>query len=78
MTSRSSTAAYTEPETASLLAAVRGKSIAAATGILSEYGMVEISMWPEFVDRLPDQTARISLAVVAPVATPQSSPSLTP
>ncbi|HUR16142.1 MAG TPA: baseplate J/gp47 family protein, partial [Candidatus Limnocylindrales bacterium] len=70
--------AYTEPDSASLLGAVRGKSIAAATEILSEYGMVEISMWPDFVDRLPDQAARISLAVVVPVATPQGSPSPTP
>jgi hypothetical protein len=32
--------------------------------------MVDIAIWPEFVDRLPDQTARISLVVVAPSARP--------
>ncbi len=61
---------FAEPETATLKDAVRGKSIPEAESILSPYGMVEIAMWPEFVDRLPDQTARISLVVVTPSARP--------
>jgi hypothetical protein len=61
---------FAEPDVAALRDAVRGKSIPEAQSILSPYGMVEIAMWPEFVDRLPDQTARISLVVVSPSARP--------
>jgi hypothetical protein len=61
---------YAEPNTESLRNAVRGKSIPEAQSILAPYGMVDIAIWPEFVDRLPDQTARISLVVVAPSARP--------
>jgi len=61
---------FTEPDIPSLRNAVRGKSIPEARSILEPYGMVDISMWPEFVDRLPDQTARISLVVVTPSAAP--------
>jgi hypothetical protein len=62
--------AYVEPDRLALVAQLRGKSVADAQRILSAYGMVEVSMWPEFVDRLPDQTARISLIVVAPSPRP--------
>jgi Baseplate J-like protein len=61
---------FTDPDRAALAAAVRGKSIPEARSILEPYGMVDISMWPEFVDRLPDQTARISLVVVTPSPAP--------
>jgi hypothetical protein len=61
---------FDEPDVAGLRDAVRGKSIPEAESILSPYGMVEIAIWPEFVDRLPDQTARISLVVVTPSARP--------
>jgi hypothetical protein len=61
---------FAEPDVATLRDAVRGKSIPEAESILSRYGMVDIAMWPEFVDRLPDQTARISLVVVTPSARP--------
>jgi len=57
---------FTSPDGAALAAAVRGKSIAEARSILAPYGMVDISMWPAFIDRLPDQSARISLVVVPP------------
>jgi hypothetical protein len=30
--------------------------------------MVDIVMWPDFIDRLPDQTSRISLTVASPSA----------
>ncbi len=61
---------FSEPDIPALTAAVRGKSIPEARQILAPYGMVEISIWPEFVDRLPDQTARISLVVVTPSPRP--------
>ena len=65
-----SASVYTDPDRVALTAAVRGKSIADARLILAPYGMVDISVWPEFVDRLPDQTARISLVVVSPSPRP--------
>ncbi|MGI8928236.1 MAG: baseplate J/gp47 family protein [Candidatus Limnocylindrales bacterium] len=61
---------FSEPDTAALATAVRGKSIPEARQILVAYGVVEIFVWPEFVDRLPDQTARISLVVVNPSPRP--------
>ena len=61
---------FSDPDTAALTTAVRGKSIPDAQQILAPYGMVEISIWPDFVDRLPDQTARISLVVVTPSPRP--------
>lgn len=61
---------FSDPDRAVLVAGVRGKSIPEARQILAPYGMVEISIWPEFVDRLPDQPARISLVVVTPSPRP--------
>jgi hypothetical protein len=61
---------YRRPDIPALSAAVRGKSITEARSILAPYGMVEISIWPEFVDRLPDQTSRISLVVMTPSPRP--------
>ncbi|MEX2547516.1 MAG: baseplate J/gp47 family protein [Chloroflexota bacterium] len=63
-------AVFTDADSSALVSAVRGKSIPEARQILAPYGMVEISIWPEFVDRLPDQTARISLVVVTPSPRP--------
>jgi hypothetical protein len=71
-------AAYSQPDQQQLVAMVRGKSVADAQRILAQYGMVDISTWPEFVDRLPDQAARISLVVVAPGEQPGASPSPRP
>ena len=63
-------AVYAEPDRVALTNSVRGRSIPDARQILAPYGMVEISIWPEFVDRLPDQTARISLIIVTPSPRP--------
>ena len=57
---------FAQPDQQALLSGVRGKSISDARQILAAYGMVDIAIWPEFIDRLPDQTARISLVVVTP------------
>ena len=40
-------------------------------------GNADISVWPDFVDHLPDQAARISINVVAPSAAP-ALPAVTP
>lgn len=59
---------YSAPDSATLIDEVRGKTVSDAEAILSRYGMVEISMWPEFVDRLPEQNTRISLTIAPPSA----------
>lgn len=57
---------FAQPDTAQVVAQVRGRSVSEARQLLSQYGEAEISVWPEFVDRLPDQASRISLTVEPP------------
>lgn len=57
---------YVAPPAEQLLEEVRGKTIAEAEAILAPYGSVEVEIWPEFVDRLPDGPGRLNLDVVAP------------
>lgn len=59
---------YTAPDQQSLVSQVRGKTVAEAKAILGAYGIVDIVMWPDFIDRLPDQVSRISLTVSPPTA----------
>lgn len=59
---------YTAPDQQSLVNQVRGKTVAEAKDILGAYGVVDIVMWPDFIDRLPDQVSRISLTVTPPTA----------
>jgi hypothetical protein len=59
---------YTAPDQQSLVNQVRGKTVTEAKDILGAYGAVEIVMWPDFIDRLPDQVSRISLTVTPPTA----------
>jgi hypothetical protein len=59
---------YIPPDLTSLLSQVRGKTVTEARDILSTYGTVDILMWPDFIDRLPDQISRISLTVTPPTA----------
>jgi hypothetical protein len=59
---------YDAPDQQSLVNQVRGKTITEAQTILSAYGMVDIVIWPDFIDRLPDQASRISLTVTPPTA----------
>ncbi|MDL2335584.1 MAG: baseplate J/gp47 family protein, partial [Chloroflexota bacterium] len=59
---------YTAPDQQSLVSQVRGKTVAEAKAILGAYGTVDIVMWPDFIDRLPDQVSRISLTVTPPAA----------
>jgi hypothetical protein len=59
---------YIAPPVDELLAQVRGKAISEAQAVLERYGSVEIEIWPEFVDRLPDAPGRLTFDVVAPTA----------
>jgi hypothetical protein len=67
---------YLAPDPQALVAAVHGKSVADARKALAPYGSADISVWPDFVDHLPDQTARINVTVIAP--SPPASAAATP
>ncbi|MDQ3938157.1 MAG: baseplate J/gp47 family protein [Chloroflexota bacterium] len=58
--------AYTEPDRDALLDAIRGRPVEEARAILEQNGDVEITVWPDVVDRLPDQPARINLRILPP------------
>ncbi|HEY5519657.1 MAG TPA: baseplate J/gp47 family protein [Candidatus Limnocylindrales bacterium] len=64
---------YVDPDPQAILAAVRGKSPADARAALAQYGQADLSLWPDFIDHLPDQSARISVTVIAPSAPPLPS-----
>ncbi len=51
---------------AALLAQVRGRSVAEARTILSQYGDVSITTWPSYVTTIPTLDARVSLTVASP------------
>ncbi|HUG47259.1 MAG TPA: baseplate J/gp47 family protein [Candidatus Limnocylindria bacterium] len=57
---------YSQPDRAALLEGVRGKPVSEARAILEQHGSVAISLWPEVVDRLPEQVARINLTILPP------------
>lgn len=61
---------YSPPDSAALAESVRGKTVAEARAILEPYGSVEITIWPDFIDRLPDQLSRVSLTIVTPQENP--------
>ena len=65
---------YGAPATKDVLDRVVGKSVADARTALAQYGSVDISVWPDFVDHLPDQAARISVTVAVPTAAPSLAP----
>jgi hypothetical protein len=67
---------YTNPDPQALIAAVKGKSLVDARAALARYGAAEIDVWPDFIDHLPDQAARISINVITPSAAP-ATPALT-
>jgi hypothetical protein len=71
-------AGYTNPDPQTVIAAVRGKSLADARSALGSLGTADIDVWPDFVDHLPDQTARINVTVIAPSAGPSAAPGLAP
>jgi hypothetical protein len=49
-----------------LLLEVSGKPIDEARSILEGYGDIEITVWPDFVGRLPDDTGRIDVTILGP------------
>jgi hypothetical protein len=57
------------PDAEALLGQISGKSVSAARTIMETYGSVEISIWPDFIDRLPDQN-RIRLTIIPPQENP--------
>lgn len=61
---------FVQPDTAQVIEQVRGRSLAEARARLAQLGEAEIVIWPEFVDRLPEQPARISVSVEQPAVAP--------
>ncbi|HYI22544.1 MAG TPA: baseplate J/gp47 family protein [Candidatus Limnocylindrales bacterium] len=59
---------FSAPDDAELATLIRGKSVEEARQALARYGDVTIEMWPEFIDRIPDQAARIRVNVAPPGA----------
>lgn len=57
------------PDAEMLIGQISGKSVSAARTIMETYGSVEISIWPDFIDRLPDQN-RIRLVIIPPQESP--------
>ena len=53
-------------DAASLLAQVKGRSVADARSILAQYGQVSIATWPSFVTSIPTLDARVTLTVAPP------------
>jgi hypothetical protein len=62
--------AYRMPEREPLVAEIRGLPVADARAIIARYGNAELSVWPDFVDRVPDQPARINLTILPPTEGP--------
>ena len=69
---------FRNPDPQSVMAAIRGKSLVDARAALAALGTADISIWPDFVDHLPDQTARISIVIIAPSPAPSLAPSSSP
>jgi hypothetical protein len=61
---------YREPDRQALLEQVRGRTVSEAQAILDEHGSAEITIWPDVVDRVPEQVARISLTILPPQESP--------
>ena len=53
--------ALDQPSVQEVIAAVQGKSVAEARQALAQYGDADVTVWPDFIDRLPEQAARISV-----------------
>jgi hypothetical protein len=58
--------AYRTPDRDALVNEIRGLPVAEAREIISRYGVAELTVWPDFVDRVPDQPARINLTILPP------------
>jgi hypothetical protein len=60
---------WRSPDTNKLLGEITGQSVGDARTIMELYGTPDIEIWPDFIDRLPDQN-RIRLTIVSPQETP--------
>lgn len=58
--------AYRVPDRDTLVAEIRGLPVSEAREIIGRYGTSELTVWPDFVDRVPDQPARINLTILPP------------
>jgi len=59
---------------AALIAQIKGLILADARNRLGAYGDVEISLWPDWVDRIPTRTDRIALTLGDPRPSPAPTP----
>lgn len=55
-------------DAATIVTAVRGRSMEEARTTLEQYGRADVSHWPEFLDTMPTQDSRITVAVQDPAA----------
>jgi baseplate J-like protein len=60
---------WRSPNQDELLAQISGQNVTDARAIMEKYGTPDISIWPDFIDRLPEQN-RIRLTIVPPQETP--------
>jgi hypothetical protein len=60
---------WRSPNQDELVAQISGQSLSDARAIMEKYGTPDITIWPDFIDRLPDQN-RIRLTIVPPQETP--------
>ncbi|CAN5708090.1 hypothetical protein BH23CHL7_BH23CHL7_23640 [soil metagenome] len=61
--------AYRMPDRDQLVEEIRGLPLVEAQAIIERYGNAEVSVWPDFIDRVPDQPARINLTILPPTET---------
>jgi hypothetical protein len=60
---------WRSPNQDELVAKISGQNVTDARAIMETYGTPDITIWPDFIDRLPDQN-RIRLTIVPPQETP--------
>jgi hypothetical protein len=57
---------YDQIDKGALTQQIRGKTVSEARSILAAYGTVEVSVWPDFIPTIPDDTRRINLVIEDP------------
>jgi hypothetical protein len=63
---------------ATIEAAIRGLPLEDAQRVLGEYGVAELTVWPEWVATIPTIDARVDVSIGGPVAVETESPSAQP
>jgi hypothetical protein len=61
-----------------LEALIRGKPLDEARSLLSDFGQVELTVWPEWVTTVPTLDARVDVRTERPIGVTSASPSPTP